>query len=153
MCYNPNIFQFTGSFDGFRLVLIGDMHEQPMLHLRVKPFNVNVRDWTGEVRILLDALEPHLRRTAEGANDDCSADRLLESYQLALGASYAVSFGTEMHLTRVAVIDPWTFTASVRGLPSPSFTRLTFRRFRERIPCRMVDCMPAWPRANDWTST
>ncbi|KAL1697196.1 hypothetical protein GGG16DRAFT_107114 [Schizophyllum commune] len=42
--------QFTGSFDGFRLVLIGDMHEQPMLHLRVKPFNVNVRDWTGELK-------------------------------------------------------------------------------------------------------
>ncbi|KAL1739455.1 hypothetical protein HDZ31DRAFT_77584, partial [Schizophyllum fasciatum] len=42
--------QFKGAFDGFRLVLIGDMHEQPMLHLRVKPFNVNVNDWTGEMK-------------------------------------------------------------------------------------------------------
>ncbi|KAJ7293574.1 vacuolar protein sorting-associated protein 13 [Mycena rebaudengoi] len=39
-----------GSFDGFRLVLIGDMHEQPMLHLKVKPFIVGVQDWSGELQ-------------------------------------------------------------------------------------------------------
>ncbi|KAE9408077.1 vacuolar protein sorting-associated protein vps13 [Gymnopus androsaceus JB14] len=32
--------QFKGSFDGFRLVLIGDLHEQPMLHLQ---------NWSGEL--------------------------------------------------------------------------------------------------------
>ena len=41
--------QLKASFDGFRLVLIGDMHEQPMLHLKVKPFIVGAKDWSGEV--------------------------------------------------------------------------------------------------------
>ncbi|KIY71623.1 vacuolar protein sorting-associated protein 13 [Cylindrobasidium torrendii FP15055 ss-10] len=41
--------QLKGSFDGFRLVLIGDMHEQPMLHLKVKRFIVGAKDWTGEL--------------------------------------------------------------------------------------------------------
>ncbi|KAJ7634302.1 vacuolar protein sorting-associated protein 13 [Mycena polygramma] len=38
------------SFDGFRLVLIGDMHEQPMLHLKVKPFIIGAQDWSGELQ-------------------------------------------------------------------------------------------------------
>ncbi|GLB36151.1 putative vacuolar protein sorting-associated protein [Lyophyllum shimeji] len=42
--------QLTGSFDGFRLVLISDMNEQPMLHVRVKPFIIGVKDWSGELR-------------------------------------------------------------------------------------------------------
>ncbi|KAF5390329.1 hypothetical protein D9757_002946 [Collybiopsis confluens] len=41
--------QFKGSFDGFRLVLIGDLHEQPMLHLKVKPFIIGAKDWSGEL--------------------------------------------------------------------------------------------------------
>jgi vacuolar protein sorting-associated protein 13A/C len=44
-----NSHQLKGSFDGFRLVLIGDMHEQPMLHFKVKPFIVGAKDWSGEV--------------------------------------------------------------------------------------------------------
>ncbi|KIM32678.1 hypothetical protein M408DRAFT_326439 [Serendipita vermifera MAFF 305830] len=39
--------KLKGSFDGFRLVLIGEGHEQPMIHLKTKPFVVNVQDWTG----------------------------------------------------------------------------------------------------------
>ena len=45
--------QFKGSFDGFRLVLIGDLHEQPVLHLKVKPFIIGAKDWSGEVRFSL----------------------------------------------------------------------------------------------------
>lgn len=41
--------QLKGSFDGFKLILIGDLHEQPMLHLKFKPFVVNARDWSGEL--------------------------------------------------------------------------------------------------------
>ncbi|OSX67568.1 hypothetical protein POSPLADRAFT_1064162 [Postia placenta MAD-698-R-SB12] len=41
---------FQGSFDGLRLVLIGDLHEQPLLHLKVKPFIVGAKDWSGELR-------------------------------------------------------------------------------------------------------
>ena len=35
------------SFEGIRVVLIGDVHEMPMLDWRVKKFVVDVRDWTG----------------------------------------------------------------------------------------------------------
>ncbi|KAJ3800717.1 vacuolar protein sorting-associated protein 13 [Lentinula aff. detonsa] len=41
--------QLKGSFDGFRLVLIGDLHEQPMLHIKVKPFIIGAKDWSGEL--------------------------------------------------------------------------------------------------------
>ena len=51
---NPTYLQISsklkGSFDGFRLILIGDLHEQPMLHLKVKPFIIGAKDWSGEVR-------------------------------------------------------------------------------------------------------
>ncbi|KDQ63547.1 hypothetical protein JAAARDRAFT_29565 [Jaapia argillacea MUCL 33604] len=42
--------QFKGSFDGFRLVLIGDLYEQPMLHLKVKPFILGAKDWSGRLQ-------------------------------------------------------------------------------------------------------
>ena len=35
------------SFEGIRVVLIGDVHEMPMLDWRVKKFGVDVRDWSG----------------------------------------------------------------------------------------------------------
>ncbi|KAF8898743.1 hypothetical protein BD779DRAFT_1795358 [Infundibulicybe gibba] len=41
--------QLKGSFDGFRFVLIGDLHEQPMLHLQVKPFIIGAKDWSGDL--------------------------------------------------------------------------------------------------------
>ncbi|BFZ60577.1 Vacuolar protein sorting-associated protein 13 [Saitoella coloradoensis] len=37
------------SIDGLRLVLIGDLHELPMLDLCVKKFDVNVRDWSADL--------------------------------------------------------------------------------------------------------
>ncbi|KAJ1311504.1 hypothetical protein OPQ81_009991 [Rhizoctonia solani] len=42
--------KLKASFDGFRLVLIGDLHELPMLHLKTKPFEVLVSDWSGELK-------------------------------------------------------------------------------------------------------
>ncbi|KAL0951191.1 hypothetical protein HGRIS_007919 [Hohenbuehelia grisea] len=42
--------QLTGSFDGFRLILIGDLHEQPMLHLSMKPFILGAKDWSGDLQ-------------------------------------------------------------------------------------------------------
>jgi vacuolar protein sorting-associated protein 13A/C len=35
------------NIEGIRVVLIGDVHEMPMLDWRVKKFNVDVRDWSG----------------------------------------------------------------------------------------------------------
>ncbi|KAI0047829.1 hypothetical protein FA95DRAFT_1589004 [Auriscalpium vulgare] len=42
--------QLKASFEGIRLILIGDLHEQPMLYLKVKPFSLNVKDWSGELQ-------------------------------------------------------------------------------------------------------
>ncbi|TEB35046.1 hypothetical protein FA13DRAFT_1915662 [Coprinellus micaceus] len=42
--------QLKASLDGFRLILIGDLHEQPMLHLKVKPFIIGAKDWSGALR-------------------------------------------------------------------------------------------------------
>ncbi|THH34126.1 hypothetical protein EUX98_g96 [Antrodiella citrinella] len=42
--------QLKGSIGGFRLVLIGDVHEQPMLHLKVKPFIIGAKDWSGDLQ-------------------------------------------------------------------------------------------------------
>ncbi|KAG6851060.1 hypothetical protein H0H93_002952 [Arthromyces matolae] len=41
--------QSTASFEGFRIVLVSDRDEQPMLHFKIKPFIVGVKDWSGEV--------------------------------------------------------------------------------------------------------
>ncbi|OCH96150.1 vacuolar protein sorting-associated protein 13 [Obba rivulosa] len=38
--------QLRASFDGLRLVLIGDLHEQPLLHFKVKPFSAEAQDWS-----------------------------------------------------------------------------------------------------------
>ncbi|KAF1944820.1 vacuolar protein sorting-associated protein 13 [Clathrospora elynae] len=37
------------SIEGIRVVLIGDVHEMPMLDWRVKRFGVDVRDWSGSL--------------------------------------------------------------------------------------------------------
>lgn len=62
--------QFRGSFDGLRLVLIGDLHEQPLLHVKVKPFILGAKDWSGEVSAIhandrpLISSSPKLRATS-----------------------------------------------------------------------------------------
>jgi vacuolar protein sorting-associated protein 13A/C len=42
--------QLKASFDGFRLILIGDLHEQPLLHLVVRSFVLGLSEWSGELR-------------------------------------------------------------------------------------------------------
>lgn len=37
------------TIEGFQLVLIGDLHELPLLHLHTKPFTATVNDWSGDV--------------------------------------------------------------------------------------------------------
>lgn len=48
--------QLKASVDGFRLILIGDLHEQPLLHLVIKPFILGLHDWSGEVCYMCDVL-------------------------------------------------------------------------------------------------
>jgi vacuolar protein sorting-associated protein 13A/C len=81
-----NISQLKGTFGGFRLVLIGDIHEQPILNFKVKSFLARAQDWSGQVR-------PH-RSTPYNIADDLTApchdnngdsDKLLEFNKFALG--------------------------------------------------------------------
>lgn len=44
--------QLKATFEGFQLVLIGDLHELPLLHLYTRPFKATVQDWSGDVRVL-----------------------------------------------------------------------------------------------------
>ena len=73
-------------------MLIGDVHEQPMLHFRVKPFNINVRDWSGDVRHLASLRRVQVLTGPVAASRDdhaCDAHQLLELNKFALGTLYA----------------------------------------------------------------
>jgi hypothetical protein len=50
--FGLTLLQLKASFDGLRLILIGDLHEQPVMHLKIKPFIVGAKDWSGEVGYL-----------------------------------------------------------------------------------------------------
>ena len=41
--------QLSAKIEGFRLVLIGDLHEQPMFHVKIKTFEVSAQDWSNNV--------------------------------------------------------------------------------------------------------
>lgn len=44
--------QLKATIDGFQLILIGDLHELPLLHLHTKPFTAEVHDWSGDLKFL-----------------------------------------------------------------------------------------------------
>ncbi|KAI9821462.1 MAG: hypothetical protein M1832_003308 [Thelocarpon impressellum] len=41
--------ELTAKLDGLRVVLIGDLHELPLIDMNVRPFDVSVRDWSGQM--------------------------------------------------------------------------------------------------------
>lgn len=43
--------ELRATFDGLRLVLIGDLHELPMIDMNIDQFTVNIKDWSSEVKI------------------------------------------------------------------------------------------------------
>ncbi|OLL22292.1 Vacuolar protein sorting-associated protein 13 [Neolecta irregularis DAH-3] len=45
------IEKLRATFDGLRLVLIGDMHELPFLDLNVSQFSADVKDWSSEMKV------------------------------------------------------------------------------------------------------
>lgn len=79
-----------GTIDGFRLILIGDLHEQPMLQFNVKPFILVAKDWSSGVSLTRQdqAREIDTRNLASGVNRTRNADQLLESYKFTLGTLY-----------------------------------------------------------------
>ncbi|EJU02006.1 hypothetical protein DACRYDRAFT_22408 [Dacryopinax primogenitus] len=44
--------QLKATFDGFQLVLIGDIHELPLLHMDTKSFVFTAQDWSGDLKAL-----------------------------------------------------------------------------------------------------
>ena len=41
--------EMSVQLEGFRVVLIGDLHELPLLDFSIKKFNIDVRDWSGQM--------------------------------------------------------------------------------------------------------
>lgn len=92
--------QLKATFEGLRVVLIGDVHEQPMLHLKIKPFNVNIRDWSGDVRCPASLGWDFVLTVATTVTcDNYTRDthQLLELDKFALGALYVLTTGTHAH--------------------------------------------------------
>ena len=46
-------WKLVGKLDGFRLILIGDLHELPILHLSTRPIEIVVKDWSADVGNLI----------------------------------------------------------------------------------------------------
>ncbi|CCG84915.1 protein of unknown function [Taphrina deformans PYCC 5710] len=51
--------ELRATFEGLRLVLIGDLHELPMIDVSIHKFTVNVKNWTSDVSELLTNLCGH----------------------------------------------------------------------------------------------
>ena len=79
-----------GTIHGFRLILIGDLHEQPMLQFNVKPFILMAKDWSSGVSLSRQdqVRESDMHNLAPGISRARNADQLLESYKFALGTLY-----------------------------------------------------------------
>jgi len=71
-----------------------------MLHLKINPFNITVRDWSGDVRNPASwCWDPVLTVPATVTRDNHLGDahQLLEPYKLALGALYVPTKGSHAH--------------------------------------------------------
>jgi vacuolar protein sorting-associated protein 13A/C len=42
--------ELTATFEGMRVILIGDLHELPILDISVKDFTTNAKDWSGNMK-------------------------------------------------------------------------------------------------------
>lgn len=110
-----NYLKFKGSFDGFRLVLIGDLHEQPMLHLKVKPFIIGARDWSGDVSSQFVSFRKIIHYRQLSAVTTLATQI---SYWNLTNSHWEPRKGTltayiaNAHLF-ILVIDPWTFSVSL----------------------------------------
>lgn len=75
--------EFNGNFGGARLVLIGDVHELPVLDMNVKPFEAKVLNWSNDL-----SAEIHLESFVNIYNYSKSTwEPLLEPWPMAVYAS------------------------------------------------------------------
>ncbi|KAF2654929.1 vacuolar protein sorting-associated protein 13 [Lophiostoma macrostomum CBS 122681] len=109
------------SLEGIRVVLIGDVHEMPMLDWRVKKFGVDVRDWSGAM-----AADTSLDTLINVYNFSKSAwEPLIEPWQLGFHMSKDQNpdrLGVELYSRKSMEL---TITAATIALASKSFDFLT----------------------------
>lgn len=75
--------EFSGTFGGARLVLIGDVHELPVLDMNVKPFETKILNWSNDL-----SAEIHLESFVNIYNYSKSTwEPLLEPWPIAVYAS------------------------------------------------------------------
>lgn len=49
--------QLRATFDGLQLIIIGDMHDLPLLDLKAGKFTAKAKDWSTDVRTLAPLAE------------------------------------------------------------------------------------------------
>ncbi|KAJ4295319.1 Vacuolar protein sorting-associated protein 13 [Kalmusia sp. IMI 367209] len=109
------------SIEGIRVVLIGDVHEMPMLDWRVKKFGVDVRDWSGAL-----TADTSIDTLINVYNFSKSAwEPLIEPWQLGFHMSKDQNpdrLGVELYSRKAMEL---TVTAATIALASKSFDFLT----------------------------
>jgi vacuolar protein sorting-associated protein 13A/C len=113
--------ELTATIDGIRVVLIGDLHELPILDLSVKSFTATAEDWSADLKA-----EAAIDTYVNVYNFAKSAwEPLLEPWQLGLGVAREQSSG----LLSIDVASKRTFdvtiTTATIALASKSFAFLT----------------------------
>lgn len=83
--------KLTAEFGGMRLLLIGDVHEMPILDLNVSPFHTSVKDWSTDIDALA-SLETYVNVFNYSRS---SWEPLIESFPI----SFHLSKGSERDAT------------------------------------------------------
>ncbi|KAI0196929.1 hypothetical protein F4808DRAFT_439325, partial [Astrocystis sublimbata] len=117
----PRHEELTATLEGMRVVLIGDVHELPILDLSIKNFTVAAADWSSNLKAET-AVETYINvyNFAKSAWEP-----LLEPWQVGLGVARANDTGLlSVDLTSKTSFDVTVTTATI-ALASKSFDFLT----------------------------
>jgi vacuolar protein sorting-associated protein 13A/C len=113
--------ELTATIDGVRIVLIGDVHELPIVDLSIKSFSASAADWTGNLKA-----ETAMDMYINVYNFAKSAwEPLLEPWQVGLGVARAQDTGLlSIDMQSRKTFDLSVTTATI-ALASKSFDFLT----------------------------
>ncbi|KAF2994431.1 hypothetical protein E8E14_001853 [Neopestalotiopsis sp. 37M] len=113
--------ELTATIDGVRIVLIGDVHELPIVDLSIKSFSASAADWTGNLKA-----ETAMDMYINVYNFAKSAwEPLLEPWQVGLGVARAQDTGLlSIDMQSRKTFDLTVTTATI-ALASKSFDFLT----------------------------
>lgn len=113
--------ELTAQLEGIRVILIGDLHELPLIDWSVRKFAVNVREWTGPMNV-----DTQMNMFVNVYNFSKSAwEPLIEPWQLGFHMSKQLDPGlTSMELYSHRNMD-LTVTSATIALASKSFNFLS----------------------------